>query len=70
MGGLEGLEALCLQGLYCWSYWTVNEFNEPEYAPKREGELLRSVLNNERAKGQIGWEPKYTLDTGLDEWIN
>ena len=40
---------------------------EPEYAPKREGELLRSVLNNERAKSQIGWEPKYTLDTGLDE---
>ena len=32
---------------------------EPEYAPKREGELLRSVLNNERAKSQIGWEPKY-----------
>ena len=43
---------------------------EPEYAPKREGELLRSVLNNERAMSQIGWEPKYTLDTGLDELIN
>ena len=43
---------------------------EPEYAPKREGELLRSGLNNERAKGQIGWEPKYTLDTGLDELIS
>jgi len=43
---------------------------EPEYAPKREGELLRSVLNNERAKGEIGWEPKYTLDTGLDELIS
>ena len=43
---------------------------EPEYAPKREGELLRSVLNNERAKSQIGWEPKYTLDTRLDELIN
>ena len=43
---------------------------EPEYAPKREGELLRSVLNNERAKGQIGWEPKYTLDTVLDELIS
>ena len=42
----------------------------PEYAPKREGELLRSVLNNERAKSQIGWEPKYTLDTGLDELIS
>ena len=43
---------------------------EPEYAPKREGELLRSVLSNERAKSQIGWEPKYTLDTGLDELIS
>lgn len=43
---------------------------EPEYAPKREGELLRSVLNHERAKSQIGWEPKYTLDTGLDELIS
>ena len=43
---------------------------EPEYAPKREGELFRSVLNNERAKSQIGWEPKYTLDTGLDELIS
>ena len=43
---------------------------EPEYAPKREGELLRSVLNNERAISQIGWEPKYTLDTGLDELIS
>ena len=43
---------------------------EPEYAPKREGELLRSVLNNEIAKSQIGWEPKYTLDTGLDELIS
>ena len=43
---------------------------EPEYAPEREGELLRSVLNNERAKSQIGWEPKYTLDTGLNELIS
>ena len=43
---------------------------EPEYAPKREGELLRSVLNNERAMSQIGWEPKITLDTGLDELIS
>ena len=43
---------------------------EPEYAPKREGELLRSVLNNERAMSQIGWEPNYTLDTGLDELIS
>ena len=43
---------------------------EPEYAPNREGELLRSVLNNERAMSQIGWEPKYTLYTGSDELIS
>ena len=43
---------------------------EPNYEPKREGELLRSVLNNQRAKIEIGWEPNYTLDTGLDELIS
>ena len=43
---------------------------EPNYEPMREGELLRSVLNNERAKSQIGWEPNYTLDSGLDELIS
>ena len=48
----------------------ISWVGEPEYAPKREGELLRSVLNNERAMSQIGWEPKYTLDTGLDELIS
>ena len=41
-----------------------------EYKPKREGELLRSVLNNQRAKDQIGWEPAHTLDTGLDGLID
>jgi len=43
---------------------------EPNYEPKREGELFRSVLNNQRAKIEIGWEPNYTLDTGLDELIS
>ncbi len=43
---------------------------EPNYEPIREGELLRSVLNYKRAKDQIGWEPNYTLDTGLDELIS
>ena len=43
---------------------------EAEYKPKREGELLRSVLNNQRAKDQIGWESAHTLDTGLDGLID
>ena len=47
----------------CWD-------GEAEYKPKREGELLRSVLNNQRAKDQIAWEPAHTLDTGLDGLID
>ena len=43
---------------------------EAIYKPKREGELLRSVLNNQRAKDQIGWEPNNSLHTGLDELIS
>ena len=43
---------------------------EAEYKPQREGELLRSVLNNQRAKDQIGWEPAHTLDHGLNELID
>ena len=43
---------------------------EAIYKPKRDGELLRSVLNNQRAKDQIGWEPNNTLNTGLDELIS
>ena len=43
---------------------------EAEYKPQREGELLRSVLNNQRAKDQIGWEPAHSLDHGLNELIH
>ncbi len=43
---------------------------KPEYKPKRKGELLRSVLNNQKAKDQIGWEPTNTLDRGLDSLID
>ena len=43
---------------------------EAEYKTQREGELLRSVLNNQRAKDQIGWEPAHTLDNGLNELID
>ena len=43
---------------------------EAEYKAQREGELLRSVLNNQRAKDQIAWEPAHTLDNGLNELID
>ncbi len=43
-----------------------------ELAPKRPGELERNVLNIERAKKELKWEPKVTLDDGLRktyEWF-
>ncbi len=46
--------------------------NEKEVAPKRPGELERNVLNIERAKKELKWEPKVTLDDGLRktyEWF-
>ena len=39
------------------------------YKPKRDGELLRSVLNNSKARKLLKWEPKFTLDKGIFELI-
>ena len=39
------------------------------YEPKRDGELLRSVLNNSKARKLLNWEPKFTLDKGIFEFI-
>ena len=39
----------------------------PIYKPAREGELIRSVLNNTKAKQDLGWEPEYSLDDGMKE---
>jgi UDP-glucose 4-epimerase len=40
---------------------------EPEFAPARAGELQRSVLDIDRAKRELGWEPRHSLDEGLTE---
>ena len=42
---------------------------EPDYKPQREGELLRSVLNNEKAKKSLNWEPEYNLNRGIEEIV-
>ena len=42
----------------------------PIYKPAREGELNRSVLNNSKAKKDLDWEPKYSLDDGMKEVFN
>jgi UDP-glucose 4-epimerase len=38
---------------------------EPEFAPAREGELLRSALDPARAREVLGWEPIMDLEEGL-----
>jgi UDP-glucose 4-epimerase len=38
---------------------------EPEFAPARPGELQRSVLDPSLAKGELGWEPRHSLEEGL-----
>jgi UDP-glucose 4-epimerase len=38
---------------------------EPEFAEARPGELQRSVLDPSRARRELGWEPKHSLDEGL-----
>ena len=43
---------------------------EPDYKPQREGELLRSVLNNEKAKKSLNWEPEYNLNRGIEELVD
>jgi UDP-glucose 4-epimerase len=39
------------------------------YYPKRDGELLRSVLDNSKAKKVLGWDPKFSLNNGIIELI-
>ena len=39
------------------------------YAPFREGDQMRSVLDSSLAKKQINWEPKVSLIQGVNEVI-
>jgi UDP-glucose 4-epimerase len=40
---------------------------EPEYAPARLGDLLRSTVDVTRAERDLGWRPERTLEAGLAE---
>jgi UDP-glucose 4-epimerase len=50
----------------------AGDSREPELAPAREGDLLRSVLDISLAAREIGWHPEVSLDEGLRqtwEWV-
>ena len=49
---------------------TIGYLGEVKYEPKRDGELLRSVLDNSKAKKILSWEPQYSLESGITELVN
>jgi UDP-glucose 4-epimerase len=38
---------------------------EPRFGPTRKGDVYRIALDNARARQQLGWEPRITIDEGL-----
>lgn len=48
------------------------EFGFPKdaiHAEKRSGELQRICISNEKAKSELGWSPKYTLEDGIKKTV-
>ena len=43
---------------------------EPIFQDAREGELLRSVLDNSKALATIGWKPVYDLNAGMEKVVD
>jgi UDP-glucose 4-epimerase len=41
----------------------------PTYAPARPGELARSALDPTLAGEELGWQPRHTLEEGLDRTL-
>jgi UDP-glucose 4-epimerase len=42
---------------------------EPNYGPRRKGDVFRIALDNTRARNELGWEPKLSLEEGLAETV-
>jgi UDP-glucose 4-epimerase len=38
---------------------------EPNFGPRRKGDVFRIALDNTRARNDLGWEPKLELEEGL-----
>jgi UDP-glucose 4-epimerase len=39
---------------------------EPQRGPRRKGDVYRIALDNTRAKDKLGWEPRISLEEGLE----
>jgi len=38
---------------------------EPNFGPRRKGDVFRIALDNTRARNDLGWEPNVDLEEGL-----
>src|SRR5260370_25920144 len=38
---------------------------EPNFGPRRKGDVFRIALDNTRARNDLGWEPRVSLEEGL-----
>jgi UDP-glucose 4-epimerase len=43
---------------------------DPELAPPRPGDLARSALDPSRARAALSWEPRVTLDEGVERTVD
>ena len=43
---------------------------EPELAPARAGEVQRIAIDSARARDELGWQPEFSLDQGLESTVD
>lgn len=41
----------------------------PQYGPKRDGDIEKSIMDNALIISHLGWKPQFTLDSGLKETV-
>jgi hypothetical protein len=42
---------------------------EPEFAPAREGEIDRTVLDTTASEERLGWRAEHTIESGLEQTL-
>ena len=42
----------------------------PHYAPRRAGDLRAAYFAVQRARDELGWQPRVTLEDGLRETVD
>lgn len=58
-----------IQELYTCIAEEIGDCQAPIYKPLRNGEIARSVLDNQKAQHQLQWKVQYSLKKGLKETI-